>query len=142
MSTARHAQRTMERCRKLGWHVSMVEKWNQHAHIRQDLFGGIDILAMVGKKWLLGIQVTDLGGMGDHVEKLNGLDTMKAWVGLGLRLEVWGWRKIFKRGPDGKRLRRKKDGALTKQKVWKPRRMVATLDADGDLEWDDVDVDA
>jgi hypothetical protein len=40
-------QRTLAECRKRGWVCQVVEKWNPHARIRQDLFGCIDIVALV-----------------------------------------------------------------------------------------------
>ena len=32
-------QRSLQHCRKNGWIAGVVEKWNQYARIRQDLFG-------------------------------------------------------------------------------------------------------
>ncbi len=39
--------RSLAECRKRGWTAQVVEHWNPHAHIRQDLFGVIDIVALI-----------------------------------------------------------------------------------------------
>jgi hypothetical protein len=39
-------QRSMAYLKKEGYRVAVVERWNPHARIRQDLFGVIDLLAI------------------------------------------------------------------------------------------------
>jgi hypothetical protein len=39
-------QRSLRHMRDLGYLVAVVEHWNPHARIRQDLFGWIDLLAI------------------------------------------------------------------------------------------------
>ncbi|MHB1530468.1 MAG: hypothetical protein ACYCXT_13820 [Acidiferrobacteraceae bacterium] len=51
-------QRTLRHLRKAGYPlVQVVEKWNPHAGVRQDLFGIIDVLA-VGPGGVLAVQCT------------------------------------------------------------------------------------
>lgn len=102
----------------------MVERHNTFSHKKHDLFGGIDLVALDGQPGLLGIQATSASNAGARVEKLSQLDTMRTWLRAGNRLEVWGWSKR---------------GKAQKRKLWTVRRLRASLDADGDLEWDDVE---
>ena len=51
--------RSLAHLRKLGFTVGITEKWNPYAHIRQDLFGCIDMVAIKKDvKGVLGIQTT------------------------------------------------------------------------------------
>jgi hypothetical protein len=99
--------RTLEKLRKEGWTCAVVEHWNPHAHIRQDLGGGIDVLAWKPKstgQWssqILGIQAcADTGGSGmaAHRAKLLREPKMATWVAAGGRLEIWAWGKKGARG--------------------------------------------
>ncbi len=91
--------RTKQFLERDGYHVSIVEKWNAFAKIRQDLFGFIDILALKPGV-LLAIQVTSTGNMSSRIEKINQSPLRDWWVSTGCRLEVHGWSK---KGPRGKR---------------------------------------
>ena len=51
-------QRALAVCREQGWTAGIVEKWNPHARIRQDLFGCIDLIVADGHDGILGVQVT------------------------------------------------------------------------------------
>lgn len=97
-------QRTLAYLRKLGHTAVVVERWNPHAHIRQDLFGFIDVLSVNGSK-VCGWQATS----GDHVahrlEKMAGHPNFPA-VSEAISLFVIGWRKVGERG---------------KRKLWEPR---------------------
>lgn len=100
-------QRTLAELRKRGWIAQVVEKWNPHAHVRVDLFGVIDLVAIrpttEGEpSAIVGIQAC-AGGGGDHAErrkKILAEPRAAAWCGAGCELEVWSWGK---RGPAGKR---------------------------------------
>ena len=113
-------QRTLTFCRKQGWLPAVVEKWNPHARIRQDLYGGIDLVVIrPGYRGLLGIQATSGGNTGAREEKLTELGPMISWLEAGLQLEVWGWRKV-KRG---------------NRQVWRPKRSKASLES-GAVCWE------
>ena len=106
-----------------GWTAQVVERWNPHAGIRQDLFGGIDILAMTDGG-LVGIQACAGSGVASHLDKLAGEPRMAEWLGTGARLEVWGWRKTkVKRG-----------GVAVR---WSVRRVAARLEA-GEVRWEEA----
>lgn len=92
-------QRTLSLLRKYGYTSYIVEHWNQFARIRQDLFGGIDIVAIkVGQFGVLGIQTTSYSNMSKRVKKLTAIPALKLWVECGNGLEVWGWKKAGKSG--------------------------------------------
>lgn len=113
-------ERTLNYCRRQGWTPAVVEKWNPHARIRQDLFGGIDVLAIGCCVGVLGIQSTTRGHIAARVRKLTALPAMKVWLAAGNELEVWGWDQ-----PGGKGSR------------WRLKRVAAHLEPDG-LKWLDV----
>ena len=93
-------QRTLAELRKQGYTAYVVEKWNMHAKIRQDLFGFIDILAMKPCEPLLAVQATSTGNISSRIQKITDTSLGLDWISTGNRLEVWGWAK---RGPRGKR---------------------------------------
>lgn len=106
--------RTLAECRKRGWPAQVVERWNVHARVLQDLFGVIDLVAIVpptigeitGREMpgaILGIQATSEQGGGHHANrraKILAEPRARAWVEAGGRLELWSWAK---RGGAGKR---------------------------------------
>jgi hypothetical protein len=93
-------QRTLAALRKQGFTAYVVEKWNPHARIRQDLFGFIDILAMKPCEPLLAVQATSTGNISSRLTKIADTALSQDWISTGNRLEVWGWAK---RGARGKR---------------------------------------
>ena len=101
--------RTLEKCRRDGYCVDVVERWIPGANIRRDLFGCVDVLCI--KKTepfsLLGIQATTASTVSSRVRKI--VPECSEAAGLFLlhgELQVWGWR----RWPD------RVDGRL-----WRPR---------------------
>ena len=48
-------ERTLKLCRSNGWIAHVVERWNQFAKVRQDLFGFIDVISADGQQ-IIGIQ--------------------------------------------------------------------------------------
>ena len=100
--------RTLAYCRAQGWICGVVEKWNPHARIRQDLFGFIDIVA-VGNYAITGIQATSTPNMSARVKKIEAEPRSVEWRRAGGRILVIGWSK---RGPRGKPKR------WTAKEVW------------------------
>lgn len=94
---------TIKILKKNGWHPAIVERWNQFAKVRQDLFGFIDLLAMKNNGVLLGIQATSTGNMSARTEKSLASPMLRVWLSTGNMFEVWGWSKM---------------GAQSKQKLW------------------------
>jgi len=90
MSKATPTSRTLDALRKSGWTVATVERWNAFAKIRQDLFGGIDILGIRPGE-TLGVQATTKSNTSARVKKLLAEPRMKTWLEAGNLLEIWGW---------------------------------------------------
>ena len=109
-------QRTLAYLRKEGRRAQVVERWNQYARVRQDLFGCIDIVAL-GRRQILGIQATDGTSVAKRLTKMltEKSAEVRDWLAAGGRLECWGWRKT---GPRGKR------------KTWSVRRVHVVLSDD------------
>jgi hypothetical protein len=95
-----------------GWKVAIVEKWNQWAHIRQDLFGMCDLIAIrPDRSGVTGIQACG-EDVSIHVHKLlegywnikgkfvGPNDCLPIWLKAGNPFFIWAWRK---RGAEGKR---------------------------------------
>lgn len=108
-------QRALAELRKLGFTAAVVEKWNPHAHIRQDLFGCIDIIAVFPGFGILAVQATS-GEGGNHAArraKAISEPRLRKWLESGGRFEVWSFRKAGERG---------------KRKLWAMRRDPVVLD--------------
>lgn len=91
------AHRSLAECRKRKWTAGVVEKWNNHVKIRQDLFGCIDIIALT-PNGILAIQSTSGAHHADHVAKILAEPRARKWVEAGGRLELWSWAKRGDRG--------------------------------------------
>jgi len=101
-------QRSLEYCRKQGWIGGVVEKWNQFARVRQDLFGCIDLIVIDDlEQGLLAVQATSGSGHAARRKKSIAEPRLKLWLESPARFEIWSWAK---QGPRGKR------------KVWTLRR--------------------
>lgn len=73
--------------------VAVVEKWNPHARIRQDLFGFADLVAVDDNTVTL-VQTTSRSNMSARRHKLEESTAVKVWLQSGTRrLELHGWRK-------------------------------------------------
>jgi len=81
----------------MGYRVAIVEKWNPHAHIRQDMFGIFDLVAIHRtRKETIGIQTTSASNVSHRVEKMSDTDHIGAVMdalGARWRVQVHGWRK-------------------------------------------------
>ena len=85
-------QRTLAKLRADGWTTAIVEHWNAHARVRQDLFGFIDILALRDGE-TLAVQATSGSNVAARVAKIAESKTAPIVRKAGWRIEVWGWRK-------------------------------------------------
>lgn len=107
-------QRSLEYCRKNGWIAGVVEKWNQFARVRQDLFGCIDLIVIDDlEQGPLAVQATSGSGHAARRKKSVAEPRLKLWLESPARFEIWSWSK---QGPRGKR------------KVWTLRREPITLE--------------
>lgn len=108
-------QRALADLRKLGFTAAVVERWNPHAKIRQDLFGCIDIIAVFPGFGVLAVQATS-GEGGNHAArraKAIAEPRLRKWIESGGRFEVWSYRKA---------------GARETRKLWTLRRDPVVLD--------------
>jgi hypothetical protein len=86
-------QRSLKRLREMGYTVQVVEKWNPHAKIRQDLFGFIDVLA-IRKGEVLAVQACAGGDASRRVQKIADHENVGIVRQAGIRIEVHAWRKL------------------------------------------------
>ena len=94
-------QRSLQHCRKNGWIAGVVEKWNQWAKVRQDLFGCIDIIVIDDlEQGPLAVQATSGSGHAARRKKSIAEPRLKLWLESPARFEIWSWSQ---RGPKGKR---------------------------------------
>lgn len=85
-----NVQESMAHLRKLGYRPWVVEKWNPHAKIRQDMYGGIDIVAIrFGET--CGVQACRNADLAEHRTKLLEEPRMREWIEAGNRLLLHGW---------------------------------------------------
>ena len=90
-------QRTLAEIRKRVDHVAIVEKWNSHCRIRQDLFGFADLISFDREDVHLW-QVT-ARAVAARVAKIKELDVAKHWTASTHReLFVVGWRTLKPKG--------------------------------------------
>jgi len=88
-------QRTLKRLREKEEYplVTIVERWNAFAKIRQDLFGIIDILAIDTKGNTVGLQVTSYSNISARVKKMENSDAISHLRDANWQLIVEGWHK-------------------------------------------------
>lgn len=119
MSKLSPTQRTLKLLRDRGYTCGIVEKWNQFAHIRQDLFGFIDIVAIkpyptVSTKeglysitskpfesngcGIIGVQCTSGSNHADHVTKIKMEGKALEWTEAGGKILMVSWSKTGARG--------------------------------------------
>jgi hypothetical protein len=84
--------RSLAYLRKTCQLVQVVEKWNPHARIRQDLFGIIDILAIRDGE-TVAVQSTSWSNTKSRINKINESDALEYLRAAGWIILVHGWRK-------------------------------------------------
>lgn len=93
--SASPTSRTLAELRRAGSIAGVVERWNAHQRIRQDLFGFLDLVAIrpdvVG---VLGIQATSGSNGAGRVAKILAEPRALVWVRAGNGLQVWSWRQV------------------------------------------------
>lgn len=86
-------KRTIDKMRKEGMVCQVVETYNPHARVKNDLFGFLDVLCIAEKR-IVGIQTTSYSNMGARVDKIlkhkNFIPVKKS----GIEIIVHGWRKV------------------------------------------------
>jgi len=104
-------QRSLAECKARGWIAGVVEKWNPHAHIRQDLWGWVDIVALDPHTGdVLFIQTTSGAHHAHREGKVLSWEHLDALVKYpGRRALIWSW---------SQRVAFKKDGTKAKLPRW------------------------
>lgn len=92
-------QRTLAEMRKRGSQlVAITEHWNPFAHIRQDLYGIVDILAIHDGK-TIAVQTTSGSNVSARISKMEESPAIDHLRSAGWTILVHGWRKVkVKRG--------------------------------------------
>ena len=85
-------QRSLKLLRDEGFLVSVVEHWNPHARIRQDMFGCIDLVAL-GNGQTIGVQTTSYSNMSARRNKIAENPALEEMSKSGWIVEVHGWKK-------------------------------------------------
>jgi hypothetical protein len=101
-------QRTREWLKSRGYRSGIVEKWNQFAKVRQDLYGCIDIVASKPGEPVTGIQACVGGDLTKRTQKIRELtftdeagekhELLPFLLASGWRIRVFGWRRLKPRG--------------------------------------------
>lgn len=86
-------QRSLKYLRDQGYEAQVVEKWNQWAHVRVDLFGWIDIVAVHPQLGILGVQTTTDSHVSARALKARQNKALGHWLRGGGRLVLHGWCK-------------------------------------------------
>ena len=84
--------RTMRTLRKEGYVCAVVEHWNAHVKIRQDLFGFIDVIA-IKPGITIGVQCTSMTNLSHRRDKIKAEPRARMWLAAGNTIELWGWAK-------------------------------------------------
>lgn len=87
-------QRSLEHLRAQGWECAIVEKWNPHAFIRQDLFGFADLLCMKPGEGFLAVQTTSGTHVQERVAKIQAEPRAITFLKSGGKIQVHGWRYL------------------------------------------------
>lgn len=111
-------QRSLVHLRGLaGALVAIVERWNPHARVTQDLFGFADLVAVIpGMPGTTYVQTTSGTNVAARLAKMRAepvASRVRACLAAGNTVMVHGWRKA---------------GARGKRKTWQLREVVVTPD--------------
>lgn len=90
--------RSLKLLRDRGYTAAVVERWNPHVKIRQDLFGFADLIAFNRHEVVL-VQTTTASNMAARVKKVEENAAASLWSQTyrtfpARRIEVHGWKKV------------------------------------------------
>lgn len=89
--------RSLKWLRDKGFSAQVVEKYNMFAHVRIDLFGCIDIVAIHPElNGVTGVQSTTSSHLQDHIKKSVAIPELKLWLIAGNSFMIQVWRKNAK----------------------------------------------
>ena len=84
--------RTVKYLEKQGYYAKTVERWDDFAKRRKDLFGVIDVLA-VGNGETVAVQVTSKANISTRCRKIADSEATPFMRDAGWRILVHGWHK-------------------------------------------------
>ena len=90
--TASPTQLTLRHLRAEGYTAEVVERWNPHARVRNDLFGFVDVLAIRGAE-TLAVQTTSIKNVSTRIRKIAESNAIAAVREAGWTVRVHGWTK-------------------------------------------------
>jgi hypothetical protein len=90
--SASPTQLTLKWLRENGWTAEVVEHWNPHARVRNDLFGIVDVLALKGAT-TLAVQTTSAKNVSARIHKIADSPFVAAIREAGWAIAVHGWEK-------------------------------------------------
>ena len=86
-------QRSIKHLKEDGWLPAVVERWNPHARIRQDLYRFADVIAIKSGHRPKLIQITS-SGWASRFTKVTEEPFALLCLQSGFDIEVHGWRKL------------------------------------------------
>lgn len=88
--------RSLKALRDAGYLAGIVEKFNHHANVRQDLFGFADLIAVAAHRdpQRILIQTTTEPNRSSRLAKMRGLPEVRRCIQAGVSVELWTWRKL------------------------------------------------
>lgn len=86
-------QLSLDFLNKCGYACAIVEKWNAHAKIRQDLFGFADIIAYHPLHGIVLVQTTTAHNMKAREKKILASPHFEGWKRAGGKVVLHGWGK-------------------------------------------------
>jgi hypothetical protein len=104
--------RALAELRKLGALAQVVERWSQFAKVRQDLFGFVDLLYVLGAN-IVAVQVTSGGNHASRKAKIVAEPRARVWLEAGGLIELWSYSL---------------KGKVGKRKLWSCRKEAITLE--------------
>lgn len=85
-------QLSLKKLRADGYLVTITERWNAFAKIRQDMFGFIDLLA-IKEGEILAVQTTTASNMSARANKIADSEHVGMVRKSGMKIHIHGWIK-------------------------------------------------
>lgn len=87
-------QRSKAFLQEQGFTVAIVEHWNSHVRIRQDMFGVFDLVAIRPGGPIAAVQTTTAaGGAAKRLAKILATEAAKTWLEAGGTISIHSWSK-------------------------------------------------
>jgi hypothetical protein len=86
-------QRSLAHLREQGFLCAVVERWNPHAGVRQDLYGFIDVLA-IREGETLAVQACARGSVSERLTKILEHPNYPRVKSAGWSVVIHGWGKM------------------------------------------------